>query len=941
MLCPSAVTTPTGSWPEEWAQNSPLSEKNGPAFMVGVLVDEQLDDQDLNNGFLDRLRLVFQWLRDSGAREVYRQAGLGPPDAPEVRGLGLQRTPILVLTTLAPGASQSVADRVAAWAANHAHTAGLRVVPVLPYFPDLYVQSAVFAHATQCAKDRVQQWNGQPEGQGTPVVAGLHEDMGLDDAGLRAKMRSQLSGAPSLRRRRAAGEYVVSYCDLLVVLRPDLVSPPPAPPPLTDVTVPALIDARRRGLTPGLLPVTSRLNWSDNGPVIQIHRPATAPGTLPPVCLTVLQAYTTRPAGVKLADHQNWKWQTAGHTQLRAVTDHLERLYHEPVPAGPWWQYRTRENLRKKEADEIRGELAKALPGGPKPPPAPDDRSSSDTGCLTKIGQRLLAGGCCLAACMQRWSQFPWIGKVPPPSARRSTTPTSPATDPLLLPGAPLPDQLRRLARWRRRISQWNGALDTRVKNLNRWYFRFALAAVVGLQVYDNWSILRPDTGASPPKAPWQIVGASSAVGLLLLGWFVHQQVRRRHLENRQNDTRALAEALRVQLYWTAAGTGKSVASTYLIRQRGEVSWIRSALCSLASPYDQWAREFARMPPDDQLELLQRVRRGWVEEQKGYFARTAQQFTARQDACERGGKVLIVAGVALLLGILAMNTAPERLSPATLPGTLALFALTAAGLWGTTEIARCLSLLLGPCGPATLGRYARAWWAGKRHGSYCGNAPPSGPNHHAPGFGNADLPPLPLRQRLKEGKIRLDRDRESRRPPWLNVKDRPLLAPLLPMPLRGLFGHLLLGLIVATLTATACHWIAHPEEIPVPDATPWLAAHIPPGTLPDTTNLLAISRSLLLSIGTLCFAWSQLRFFAENIRRYESSAALFASADQRLEELLTTLKSQNHGTPVPRQATLADIQGLLCDLGLEALAENAEWLMMHRARPHQPVQSTA
>ena len=37
------------------------------------------------------------------------------------------------------------------------------------------------------------------------------------------------------------------------------------------------------------------------------------------------------------------------------------------------------------------------------------------------------------------------------------------------------------------------------------------------------------------------------------------------------------------------------------------------------------------------------------------------------------------------------------------------------------------------------------------------------------------------------------------------------------------------------------------------------------------------------------------------------------------------------------QSKLAEIHGLLYELGLEALDENAEWLLMHRARPMIPV----
>ena len=87
--------------------------------------------------------------------------------------------------------------------------------------------------------------------------------------------------------------------------------------------------------------------------------------------------------------------------------------------------------------------------------------------------------------------------------------------------------------------------------------------------------------------------------------------------QNRFQDYRTLCEGLRVQLYWRLAGMGQLASSYYLIRQKNELDWIRSAvrawglLTEPADPSD---------PPgsirDDRLDL---IRKKWVIAQLNYY----------------------------------------------------------------------------------------------------------------------------------------------------------------------------------------------------------------------------------------------------------------------------------------------------------------------------------
>ena len=87
--------------------------------------------------------------------------------------------------------------------------------------------------------------------------------------------------------------------------------------------------------------------------------------------------------------------------------------------------------------------------------------------------------------------------------------------------------------------------------------------------------------------------------------------------QNRFQDYRTLCEGLRVQLYWRLAGMGQLVSDYYLMRQKNELDWIRSAvrawglLAEPAAPGDP-----PGSIPDDRRDL---IRKKWVLGQLNYY----------------------------------------------------------------------------------------------------------------------------------------------------------------------------------------------------------------------------------------------------------------------------------------------------------------------------------
>ena len=99
----------------------------------------------------------------------------------------------------------------------------------------------------------------------------------------------------------------------------------------------------------------------------------------------------------------------------------------------------------------------------------------------------------------------------------------------------------------------------------------------------------------------------------------IHWRARKTHVDERYQDTRALAEALRVQFFWQLAGLKEPVDRYYLIHRRTELDWIRFALRNVWLLH-QGKHEDTTAPPNLHVVLKQ-----WVEDQCTWYGRKANQ----------------------------------------------------------------------------------------------------------------------------------------------------------------------------------------------------------------------------------------------------------------------------------------------------------------------------
>jgi hypothetical protein len=139
---------------------------------------------------------------------------------------------------------------------------------------------------------------------------------------------------------------------------------------------------------------------------------------------------------------------------------------------------------------------------------------------------------------------------------------------------------------------------------------------------------------------------AASLVGSL----WVHARAAKEDFQNKHQDYRALAEALRIQFFWRVAGLPDAVVDHYLRKQRGELEWIRNALRA-------WDAESMRhhapgcesaTPLADRLAF---VGKHWVSEQRNYYTKRArrEQHLLESEEHKIGMLVKISVGMAMLL----------------------------------------------------------------------------------------------------------------------------------------------------------------------------------------------------------------------------------------------------------------------------------------------------
>ncbi|BCM94239.1 hypothetical protein IAD21_06142 [Abditibacteriota bacterium] len=142
---------------------------------------------------------------------------------------------------------------------------------------------------------------------------------------------------------------------------------------------------------------------------------------------------------------------------------------------------------------------------------------------------------------------------------------------------------------------------------------------------------------------------------LVVINIMVHDRAEKAELQNKYQDYRALAEGLRVQIYWRLAGLHEDVTDHYLGKQRGELNWIRHAIKSCNVLTDATNKEGANA----HSAFLPLVVQRWARDQRNYYVGKAHREHKELEKQEKIIRSFVMASVILSLALGLLLSLPS------------------------------------------------------------------------------------------------------------------------------------------------------------------------------------------------------------------------------------------------------------------------------------------
>lgn len=420
---------------------------------------------------------------------------------------------------------------------------------------------------------------------------------------------------------------------------------------------------------------------------------------------------------------------------------------------------------------------------------------------------------------------------------------------------------------------------------------RFAAIREVSSAAGDHTPIGDPKISAdhhsnhAASKDSDEIIERQTRAGLLVIAivsvlssfiWFLFY--RRSGIEQKRFDYRAVSEALRVQIYWAVAGLNRAVANDYMQRQKDELDWIRYVVSDLTFPHEYWSDRFRKAALPVKTNLIEMVRKQWVESQENHFGKKIAEFSHKCHLTHVYAWGLALAGLIQLPLMCVDQVSPWWDSWFTDHRRTIFFWTSLVGSVGLV----CLFLSHLELLVTTNNRVRRRT--------------PQFLKDLAKGF----------EERYGEHIYRRVDNYESTN----------LFGPLINF--VQVFG---LAIFLAGLVFASSHYL--------PQLQP---------NFPDRHNWWIINTGACLLSGALLLAWGERSFHAEHLRNYCSMRFLFRAANRKLKNLTDDLQMINMAPkgPIVEERLILEAQDIIYQLGCEALNENAEWLILHRSRPLEP-----
>jgi hypothetical protein len=155
----------------------------------------------------------------------------------------------------------------------------------------------------------------------------------------------------------------------------------------------------------------------------------------------------------------------------------------------------------------------------------------------------------------------------------------------------------------------------------------------------------------------------------------VHLIAARSEWHGRYLEYRALAEGLRIQFYWAAAGVSKEMATkfshdNFLQKQDTELGWIRNVM--------RYAGMGSNVAPNLREDALQFVLDEWVgseqgKGQLGYYSAKIRQYRQNDEQMTRLSKLVSVVVAGVLIASVAVSSDSVRMRLFLILGSILLF----------------------------------------------------------------------------------------------------------------------------------------------------------------------------------------------------------------------------------------------------------------------------
>ncbi len=202
-------------------------------------------------------------------------------------------------------------------------------------------------------------------------------------------------------------------------------------------------------------------------------------------------------------------------------------------------------------------------------------------------------------------------------------------------------------------------ALSVKYANNTRstffWLFALSAIAMVLFEFCAHLFLL-----PHPPELLVTLGLAPYAFCFFLLIWagavYLWHRAHKKRYQNRFLDYRAMAEGMRVQLFWYLAGLKDLTEESYLRNQRGELDWIRYAIRTR-----RWEARLAGNDPDGEKNTALIIH-GWVRNQAKYFEDKAPKEAEFAKRCRNIGvnsfKLLLLLAL-VLTGLIVLVRPPH------------------------------------------------------------------------------------------------------------------------------------------------------------------------------------------------------------------------------------------------------------------------------------------